>query len=240
MNPELPILLLTRPAPQARRFAEAARDRCGAGLRIVLSPLMAPELLNPDLPLQGLRGLIFTSETGVEGFARLSGRRDLPAHCVGEATARAARDAGFAVATIGPGTAAALADLLAGAVEGPLLWPRGAEAAVDIAARLDAAGLPVRAATVYRQAPCPATPEAVSALAGSAPVILPLFSARSALLAAAAWPARQAPLFVAAISPAVAQAAARLAPDRMIPAARPDAEAMLEATVALLAAAQPG
>ena len=34
-----------------------------------------------------------------------------------------------------------------------------------------------------------------------------LFSARSAPLAAAAWPARQAPLFVAAISPAAAQAA---------------------------------
>ena len=240
MEPLPPILLLTRPAPQAERFADAARDRFGAGLRIVLSPLMAAEFLGPELPVQGLRGLVFTSETGVRGLARLTDRRDLPAHCVGPATARAAAAEGFAVATTGPGDAAALADLLARNATGPLLWPRGAEAAVDIAARLDAAGVATRAATVYRQARRAPSPEAGAALAGAAPVILPLFSARSAALAADAWPARQAPLFVAAISPAVAAAAAALAPDRLIRADRPDAQAMLAAVAALLAAATSG
>lgn len=232
--PPMPPVLLTRPAPQAERFAAALRARFGPGLRIVVSPLMAAEMLDADLPLAGARGLVFTSETGVAGFARLSQRRDLPAHCVGRATAEAARAAGLAVATVAAGDAAALTAALAGA-EGPLLWPRGKDAAVDLRAAL--APMEVRAAVVYRQAPCPATAEARALLAGAAPVALPLFSPRSARLVAAALPDRRAPLLLAAMSEAVATAATELNPARCVVAASPDAAAMIAALAALLAAA---
>lgn len=233
MAPERPVLLLTRPAPQAARFAATAREWFGAGLRIVQSPLMATEYLAPDLPLEGAAGLVITSESGVEGLARLTDRRDLPAHCVGAATARAARAAGLAVATIGSGDATGLAAALRGVAD-PLLWPRGAEVAVDLAALLARHGVAVNEVVVYRQAPQAPTGDATAAMAGPAPVILPLFSPRSARLAADAWPSRGAPLYVAAMSAAVAKAAAGLAPDRLIVAARPEAPAMLEAIAALI------
>jgi uroporphyrinogen-III synthase len=229
----MPPVLLTRPAPQSARFAAALRDRLGDGLRIVISPLMAAEFLEPSLPIDGLRGLVFTSETGVAGFARLTERRDLPAHSVGRATADAARAAGLTVATEAGGDAGALTAALAGA-EGPLLWPRGEDAAVDLVAAL--APVQVRAAIVYRQAAQPATAEARALVAAETPFVLPLFSPRSAQLFAAALPDRRAPLFVAAMSDAVAAAARDLHPARIVVAGKPDAGAMVEALAVLIAA----
>lgn len=229
----MPPVLLTRPAPQSARFADALRERFGAGLRIVVSPLMAAEYLAPVLPMEGLRGLVFTSETGVAGFARLTGRRDLPAHCVGRTTAEAAEAAGLPVATVAGGDAAALAEALAGAA-GPLLWPRGEDAAVDLAAAL--APLPVRSAIVYRQSPQAASAEARALAGGETSFVLPLFSPRSARLVAAALPERRAPLLVAAMSAQVAAAAAELHPAQIVVAHRPDAAAMVEALAVLIAA----
>jgi len=232
-----PILLLTRPAPQARRFADSAAQRFGDRIRIVSAPLMAAEFLAPDLSFDGIAGLVFTSETGVAGLARLTKRRDLPAHCVGAATARAARAAGFPVATTASGDAQALVQALRGQ-NGPLLWARGVDAAADLVALLAAQGIAAQAALVYRQAAQPPTGAALAALAGDAPVILPLFSPRSARLAAQALPRGEAPILVAAISEAVAEAAAQLAPERIEIAARPDAARMLDAVSALIDAAQ--
>lgn len=235
-----PVLLLTRPAAQAERFAAAAGARFGTGLRIVISPLTGPEFLSPDLPLDGVAGLVFTSETGVEGFARLVPGRAWPVHCVGAATARAAKAAGFPVAVTGPGDAAALADaVLAAGGAGPLVWPCGQEVAFDLAQRLTSAGLPTRAAVVYRQAPRAANPAALAAVAGVAPVVAPLFSPAAATRLAEALPDRRAPLWLVAMSGAVAETATALTPARLVVAARPDADAMLEATAALIDAAQP-
>lgn len=231
--PPMPPVLLTRPAPQSARFAAALRDRFGEGLRIVISPLMTAQFLAPPLPMDGLRGLVFTSETGVAGFARLTDRRDLPAHCVGRATAEAAREAGLDVATVAGGDAATLAAALAGA-EGPLLWPRGEDAAIDLVAAL--APVAVRPVIVYRQAPHPATTEARALVATGSLFVLPLFSPRSARLFAAALPDRRAPVLVAAMSEAVAAVARELHPARIVVAERPDAAAMVDALAVLIAA----
>ena len=205
---------------------------------MVTSPLMATLFLSPVLSLEGVAGLVFTSETGVEGLTRLTDRRDLPAHCVGAGTARAAAAAGFAVATTGTGDAAALAKMMS-AQDGPLLWLRGEAAAADLVALLAERGIEARAAVVYRQATKPPAPAVLSALEGDAPVLLPLFSPRSARLAAAAFPALRGNPWVAAMSPAVAEAALPLAPRRVVVAARPDAAAMLDAVAALIDAAHP-
>src|SRR5690606_9859177 len=71
--------LLTRPARQGARFAAALRQRFGEGIRLVTSPLLAPLFLRPELPA-GAATLIFTSETGVEAFRRISAEQPQAAH----------------------------------------------------------------------------------------------------------------------------------------------------------------
>lgn len=213
-----PILLLTRPEAASRRFAEL----CGDAWRVVISPLMRIDLCDVALDLDGVTDIVFTSENCVRAFVRLSGRRDATAWCVGPATAERAAQAGFAVET-GPGSAAALADLVRPPRPGRVLWPRGRHAAVDVGELLAARGLACTPVVLYEQVAVPASAEARAVLCGQAPVFLPLFSARSAALIRAAVPDIAAPLFVAAISPNVASAAAALGAKATCTAARPDA-----------------
>lgn len=66
------------------------------GWEPVVRPLLAIRSLSPDLPdLDGFDALAFTSRNGVSAFAALTPRRDLRVFAVGEATAQAAREAGF-------------------------------------------------------------------------------------------------------------------------------------------------
>jgi len=63
----LPVLL-TRPLGQGQGFALRLADRFGAVVRPVLSPLMAPVFLAPDMPRGDFGGVIFTSSTaGIYG-----------------------------------------------------------------------------------------------------------------------------------------------------------------------------
>ncbi|HSF63408.1 MAG TPA: uroporphyrinogen-III synthase [Paracoccaceae bacterium] len=234
----MPRFLMTRPAVQGARFAADLRAAF-PGARVTHSPLMAPEFRVPDLPEGGFAALVLTSETAVQGFRRLSAemRAALPrmAWCVGDRTARAARAAGLR-AWSAQGDAGALVALVQGArPEGRLLYLHGADLRGDVAERLSSAGIETFSALIYDQRPQPLTPAARRLLAGRAPVIVPLFSPRTADLLAAQAPLR-APLWVAALSPAVAQAAAALRPERMATAERPDAPALIAAIGALIAA----
>lgn len=76
----------------------------------------------------------------------------------------------------------------------------------DVAARLRAAGLAVEARMVYRQVELPLSDTAHALLQGEAPVILPLFSPRSARLLAGQIEPPRAPCRIVAISTATAQA----------------------------------
>ncbi|WP_101342184.1 uroporphyrinogen-III synthase [Cereibacter azotoformans] len=236
-RPLLPAVLLTRPEAQGARFAVALREALGP-VRLVTSPLMVPEFLSPPIALLP-EALIFTSETGVEGFRRLAapglagvGR----AWCVGNRTARAARAAGLDAQSAEGDAEALIAAIVAAGERGPLLHLRGAESRGEVAPRLAAQGLVVVEAVVYDQRPQPLLPEALALLAGAAPVLAPLFSPRTArLLGLELARAGVAPqLWVAAMSPAVAEAAGALSPARLRVAARPDAEALLDAVKALL------
>ncbi len=106
--------LVTRPREQADELAAALSAR---GIEPVLEPLIEIRLkddgarvLAPLLEVAG--GLLFTSANGVRAFATFSMRRDLPALAVGDATADAARDAGFADVASAGGTVADLALLV--------------------------------------------------------------------------------------------------------------------------------
>ncbi|WP_281278533.1 uroporphyrinogen-III synthase [Paracoccus luteus] len=211
-----PVLLITRPEPAALRLAaELAHLR----LDTIIAPLMRIEPLPHDrAAVDGAAGLVFTSENGVAFAGPGRGR---PALCVGPRTAEVAAAAGFA-AQAGPGDAARLMPMLHGLGPG-WVHVRGAHVAAEL-------GLP--AVVTYAQTALPLPARAAEALAGGAPVILPLFSPRSARLAAAAVARARAPLWIAPIS-----AAADLAFDapaaRRIVALTPDAPGVHAAVAAL-------
>lgn len=238
----LPPILLTRPAAQADRFANALRRRFGAEIRIVSSPLLAPRLLSPLLPDGPFRAVVFTSETAVVAYSALSPPDRGLAWCVGDATAAAARAAGFEVRSAGGDAATLLAAIRAAGTDGPLLHARGREVAANVADALNSAGIETFEAVVYSQEPQPLGPAARELLDQPGPVLLPLFSPRSATLlsAIAASAPFRPPLWIAAMSPAVAWAADALRPGRLEVARHPDAGAMVDAIAALLAqAAEP-
>jgi uroporphyrinogen-III synthase len=231
--PFRPTLLVTRPQQAAERFAAQFRARFRADWPVVLSPLMQTLWLSPALDRGDVRDVIFTSETAVRAFARLSPDRDLLAWCVGGRTAEAAREAGFE-AVEGPGDARGLAALIMARRRGArLLWPHGRHRAADMAELLKPAGIETVSVVAYEQVSRPLTGEAGAQLARTEPLLVPLFSPRSARLFTEAATGRAAPLWIAALSPAVADAAAALTPARLETAARPDSESLLDALARL-------
>jgi uroporphyrinogen-III synthase len=197
----MPVLLMTRPPDAARRFAEALPEELRARLTILFSPLLDIRATGRRVEFSGVRGLIFTSANGV---AAADAPRDLPAFCVGEATAAAAARAGYMAHACG-GTADALVEhLLTTRPDAPLLHLRGAHARGDVSARLSTGGLPCSEQVVYEQALLPLTDAARTALLAQAPVIVPLFSPRSAAHFSNLCPADARPYLIA-LSPAVAE-----------------------------------
>lgn len=234
-----PTLLLTRPAAQSQRFAVEVRAALGS-LPIVISPLMRAEDVHPTLPDLPFRAVILTSETGAEAAGRLAGNHPLPslAYCVGERTAKAARQAGFDARSAKGDALALIALIQAEKPEGPLLHLRGEVSAGEIAKTLTKGGIETHSAVIYAQSPCPLSAEAVALFHEDGPIVIPIFSPRSATLLANGLPATpRAPLWVAAISPAAAAAATALGPARIVTAAAPDSGNMLHAVAALLSAA---
>lgn len=227
-DPAAPVILVTRPEAAGRRFAGQIAD---LGLRIVLAPLMRIVPVPHDpAAVAAARGLVLTSENAVPHAGQGRGR---PAICVGPRTAAAAGAAGFAVRQ-GPGDAAGMMPMLEGLGPG-WLHLRGVRVAAE---------LPVPGIIVYDQQPLPPGAEAAAVLGGAAPVILPLFSPRSAALVAEAARGAAAPLWIIPISPAAgaawdraAASAGAPAPARRLTACRPDAAAMRAAIARLAGAA---
>lgn len=239
LDPAVPVLL-TRPMEQGQAFARRLVERFGARVQPLLSPLMALHPLAPDLPKGDFSAVIFTSSTGISSSHPL--RVDLPAraYCVGRKTAEAAQAAGFQAISANGDADALLSLILADPPKGRLLHLRGEEARGNLAERLSAAGVPTVDLVVYRQDPQPLTDEAIALLQAAGPVILPLFSPRSgALMAKALHAGMQAQLYLAALSPAVTEAASGIPRIALVTAKRPDADAMLDVIATLIVAAPP-
>lgn len=229
-------VLLTRAKGQSDSFSAALSARFGLQLRPVIAPLMAPEYLSPPLPAGPFAGVIFTSGQGVEAATRLGVTLPGQAWCVGAQTAEKARAAGFQASAAGGGDAAALvADILADRPSGRLLHLRGEDARGEVAEQLNFAGIETVSVVVYRQAARQLTAEAVALLEAEGPVIVPVFSPRSATLLRSALPdALRADLSLVAMSAAVAEALAKVPHVALHLAKRPDADAMLDAVAQCL------
>lgn len=204
-----PLILLTRPQAAAERFAARL-----PGADVVIAPLMRIVPVAHDTArLHAAGRLVLTSIHAVPAAGPGEGRE---AFCVGPATAAAARAAGFTVIE-GPGDAARLGPMLAGQ-EG-LLHPHG---------RHVTAGLPVEGMVVYDQIAEELSESGLAALRGGRPVLWPLFSPRSARLAARALAraGATAPVVPLAIS-AAAETAFGEWPAPIPVAATPDADGLL-------------
>lgn len=225
-------VLLTRPAAQCTRFGALLQTRFPGRLRLVTSPLIAPTWVYNAVPARPWRAILLTSETGAEaaGLRRLRDRLPPVAVCVGHRTAEVATAAGFQALVAG-GDAASLVGLVQErGMPGPLLHLCGRDTRGDIAATLTAAGIETTAVTVYDQQPQPLNAAGLALLCDMGPVILPIFSPRTAtlLVAEVQRATLRAPLLLAALSPAVAEALSPLPRRAMQVAIRPDAEAMAE------------
>lgn len=222
-------VLLTRPEPQSRRFAEQVRNRLGPGTRIVIAPLLRIDPL-PVLPVLAPGEVpVFTSESGVACWACLGGRCAGPAFAVGGRSAAVARRHGFAPVTEGPGDGAGLAARIAAEVPPGtrLRHLHGTHVAGDLVAALRARGLAAEATAIYDQAALPLSVEARALLAERGPVLVPVFSPRSARLLAPDLAKATAELRLAAISPAVAEVLPVQSAGKVAVAARAEAEAVL-------------
>lgn len=235
-----PLLILTRPAAAAARFC-ATEAAMLSGVTVLAAPVLDIVAVDAALPAAPAtyRGAIFTSENGAAQAARLGLPTDITAWCVGGQTARAAEAAGFTTRTAGGDAESLLALLETENVTGPLVHIRGAHARGDVAARLTARGVPCDLVVAYDQIALPLPAAVLAAFAGDAPVVVPLFSPRSAALLRAQMPTLRAPLHIAAISAAAAAAFTDLPQASCHIATAPLGPEMAEATARAIAAAKP-
>jgi uroporphyrinogen-III synthase len=149
-------VLVTRPRDDAVAFAARLND---LGHETLIEPMVELEALlenRAPLDLKGVQALIFTSANGVRVFAERTPRRDLPAFAVGDATAAAARGAGFEKVASAAGDVSDLAALVCRRLSptgGLLFHPAASRQAGDLKGKLEAVGFELRRAVLYRAVP---------------------------------------------------------------------------------------
>lgn len=231
MPAPLPVLLLTRPEPESRTFAESLSADLRNRLRCVISPLFKIAATQETPDLARYEAVVFSSAQAVRMLS-MPVPAGLAAYCVGDVTAAAARNAGFTAFSAGRDADALVQMVIDRDPAGAVLHVHGAHSRGDVASRLAQAGLTADEAVVYDQVACDFTPEAKAALDGPAPVLAPVFSPRTGALFAAGYRG-QAPLYLAAMSEAVLQEMSALPAKEAQVARAPTARAMAQAVETL-------
>ncbi|MDH5748360.1 MAG: uroporphyrinogen-III synthase [Rhodospirillales bacterium] len=229
-------LILTRPSEDSRALAAELES---LGVESLIEPLLTVTFNEGSKPdLSGAQALLATSANGVRAFAHLSRRRDLPVYAVGDATARAAADAGFEIVASATGDVQALAALVRDRLNpaaGALIHIAGSKVAGDLAGMLADAGFQVRRAVLYDARPARALSAAAAAAMRDGTVDGVLFySPRTAaafvdLVRAASLETAIGALSAFCLSSAVGREAEALRWARVVIAERPDQAALLAA-----------
>ena len=222
MKPRDPIILLTRPKAAADVFVHQLKE-AGIDTDVLVSSVQGIKKANFEEP-NTLAGAIFTSRNGVEAVKG----RDAPCWCVGAATADAARAKGWQAVSADGDAEAVFKRIIADRPSGRLVHFRGTYARGNLAERLSEEGINAHEVVVYKQISLPLSQTARTRLARENPVILPLFSPRSAAQLVQQGPFT-APLWVIAMSETVAGEAVALSPARMEISTTPDSAGMIAA-----------
>lgn len=154
-------VMITRPREDAEPLAALLAEH---GIDSLIEPLLAVTFVEGAEPdLDGVQGLLVTSANGIRAFAACSERRNLAVYAVGDASARAARDAGFMDVASAYGDVDALAALVRDRVDpaaGALLHAAGTHVAGNLGGRLADAGYDYRRAVLYETRPAVAFSDA--------------------------------------------------------------------------------
>ncbi|MEC9196134.1 MAG: uroporphyrinogen-III synthase [Pseudomonadota bacterium] len=225
-------ILITRPQPGADRFAQELRDALPCAVPMHVSPVIRIKPVPESLALDAVRGLIVTSEAAIPPLTQLTTRRDLPVFCVGTRARDAARATGFEAKTMGADADELVDAMLRFGPKSPLLHIRGEHARGNITGRLSTHGILTRDIVLYEQVAQCLDTQAIGLLEGTGPVVVPLFSPRSAALVAEQTSA-SGPRYVVAMSWAVAAELPRGWAKTTVIASRPDSVAMTQAVTGL-------
>ena len=147
-------VLVTRAEGDAEKLVARLAER---GHESVIENLMTirfrPEAARGIEPFLGdVQAVLFTSANGVRAFVEATQRRDFRAFAVGDATAGAARAAGFADVTSAGGAVEDLAKIVIGRLKpkgGAVFHAAASVTAGDLQGLLEAAGFSVRRAVLY-------------------------------------------------------------------------------------------
>lgn len=224
-------ILLTRPEAQSRSFAQQLQAHGFTG-DIQISPLFAIKPTGAAISLNATDQVIFTSRNAIE-FVPVS---DAAAWCVGEKTAEQAKRAGWSAISANGDVDALAAKIVAANPTCRLVHVRGRHSRGDLVARLNAAGLTAIDVVVYDQVAQSLGDAALAVLNQTDPVIVPLFSPRTARLFADQGPFR-APIHCVAMSDAVAQEVRDLPVQTLRIAAEPTAKSIRKGVLSLVDAA---
>ena len=146
-------LLLTRPEPDAQRTAAALRQR---GHTVIIAPLMRIESLSDaEIGVGPWAAILITSANAAHAIAahpRKKALAGVPVFAVGDRSAQAMRDSGFADVSSADGGVGDLARLVGERMTpgSSLLYLAGAERSGDLAAKLGTRNFAVQTTVVYR------------------------------------------------------------------------------------------
>jgi uroporphyrinogen-III synthase len=227
-------VLLTRPRHDGE---ETARLLAKHNIETVMAPLIdISEIAGATLDLAGVQAVLVTSANGARALAHTTANRDFPVFAVGDASAAAARDNGFARVTSANGDVAALATLVRQRrtpQDGALVHAAGSAVAGDLAGALESHGFEVRRSQLYRAQAVDTLPEAARSALSDGIIDAALFySPRTAalfakLVVAAGVQSNCRRIIAGCLSPAVAEAAAALPFAEIRTAQTPDQAALI-------------
>ncbi len=229
-----------------------AGELIARGFQVVVEPLLdITPVPGVRVSTDGIQAILATSGNGIRALAGLHPERHLPVWAVGDASARVARQLGYAQVTSAGGDVASLAALVGRHLDprhGALLYAAGTALAGDLSGLLSACGFAVRRAVLYQTVTADHLSEALTHILRTGALdVAVFFSPRTAatfarLAEAAGVVENLAASDAYALSSAVAEQLAPLPWRRVIPAAAPTQAALLAALdrdLTRLAAADP-
>jgi uroporphyrinogen-III synthase len=162
-------IVVTRAEPGASATAERLT---ALGHTALLAPMLTIAPIAAPAALDGFQAVVFTSSNGARAFAAQTTRRDLPVFCVGDATAEAARAAGFSAIHSAGGDLVDLIALVAAKADramGPMVHAAGADLAGDLAGALRTQGFAVEVRSYYKAVQSTSLPDVLEAALNESP-----------------------------------------------------------------------
>ncbi|MBU2889643.1 uroporphyrinogen-III synthase [Celeribacter halophilus] len=225
-----PTVLITRPKDDAQRLSQEL-ERCVPDLRVLIAPVMQICATSFDLPDMSFDYLLLTSRHAVPAADACLG---LPVYCVGDATRAAAQARGHRVCAVYPDAEALVTDLAEHKGK-RALHLHGRHTRGNVSDRLSSAGLETKSRVVYEQVPRRWSEAERQNIHAQSHLLLPLYSPRSARLAAENLQGFAGDVSLIGLSQACLDGWSGITPVSGICLERPDGQAMVRAIASHLA-----